>query len=121
MKRRIKSWILPCLVVWLCITANPARGQDNTVTKRYVKMEVGAMGLHCPFLGVTLKEQLQADTLFSELKVDKTDHFLTFAYIDSEELTADYFQKIAVRVGYPAEIIIVTLFDSQPTIDVKKK
>ena len=79
------------------------------------------MGLHCPFLGATLREQLSSDTAYSELKVDKSDHFLTFAFTKADSYTAEYFQNIAVRVGYPAEIITITLYDGQPPIQVREE
>lgn len=83
-------------------------------------MEIGAMGLHCPFLGVTLIDQLEADTAFSEVTVDKSDHFLTFSYTENPIYTQEYFQTIAVNVGYPASIVIITLFDEQPPIEARE-
>jgi len=122
----LKRYALYCYLVLIATvllsTNSISFGQDVTAQEKgYVKMKIGAMGLHCPFLGVTLKEQLKADTAYSELKFDKSDQFLTFAYTKDLKYTEKYFQDIAVRVGYPAEIVTITLHDSQPAIEVHKQ
>ena len=118
----VRSFYIVSVSIILGSSTPQAFGQsEQTAPKGYVKMEIGVMGLHCPFLGVTLKEQLAADSAYSELKVDKSDHFLTFAYTKTGNYSPAYFQNIAVGVGYPAEIVKITLHDTQPVIEVRKE
>ena len=108
--------VFVCLLMGILLASNSAVAQNGNASV-FVKMEIGAMGLHCPFLGVTLIDQLEADSSYSEVKVDKSDQFLTFSYTAGDLYNVEYFQKIAVNVGYPASLVTITLFGQQPSIE----
>jgi len=83
----------------------------------FVKIEIGYMGLHCPFLGTSLKDKIRNDSLFGQIHIDNNDKFITFSFPINAGLIEKDFEKMAVETGYSADIVKVTLSNSEFPID----
>ena len=90
---------------------------ESEVQQSYVKIEIGYMGLHCPFLGSNLKDNLKKEERFSNLFIDEGDKYLTFSFDQSLNLTESDLIKIPKDVGFSEEIITVTLSDTPFSTD----
>jgi len=77
----------------------------------YVKIEIAGGGLHCPFLGWSLKDKLKNREGFTDLYIDKNDEYLTFKFPAEMNLTKEELFKIPLEIGYPAGIVNVIIAD----------
>ncbi|PCH93782.1 MAG: hypothetical protein COB85_06425 [Bacteroidetes bacterium] len=110
--------IIIAFLVWSLIGfSQEAEIIKTTEEQSYVKIEIGFMGLHCPFLGNSLKDKLKNEEKFSNLFIDEKDTFLTFSFDKSLQLTESELVDIPKNVGYSEEIITVTISDVPFSID----
>ena len=103
------SFFLICNAPDCC--AQESNLNTQTEQQAYVKIEIGYMGLHCPFLGNSLKDRLKKKEQFSNLFIDKSDTYLTFSFNKSLNLTESDIIEIPKAVGYSEEIIKITISD----------
>ncbi len=106
------------LLVFFCLfaqtpmcLAQEADSNEPAEKQSYVKIEIGYMGLHCPFLGTSLKDKLKEEERFSNLFIDKADTYLTFSFDKSLNITESDLIKIPKDVGFSEEIISITISD----------
>ena len=95
-----------------------AEGQNSQVSPlKYVKIEIDHRGLHCPFLGVALKEKLKNMEGFKDFYIDKDDRYMTFTYPAEMPVTQKELMKIPIGVGFSESIVHVAIDDKPFKID----
>ena len=86
-------------------------------TLKHVKIEIDHRGLHCPFLGIALKDKLKNTEGFKDFYIDKDDRFLTFTYPAEMPITHEELMKIPIGIGFSESIVHVAIADKPFKID----
>jgi len=92
-------------------TAQNTTGQ----TAKFVRIDIGYGGLHCPFLGPQLEKKLLEMGDVSNLKVFKQESYATFELPSSKPVSDADIKQVAVKVGYPEADVVVVISDSLPS------
>ncbi|MBW8052078.1 MAG: hypothetical protein FVQ77_17390 [Cytophagales bacterium] len=122
MKTSLKNIGLTIILFCFCFTAF-AQSKDKHTKKHsttYVKIEIAGHGLHCPFLGMSLKDKIKNTQEFSDFYIDKDDEYLAFNFPSEMNLTKEELFKIPVEIGYPAGIVNVIIADKPFKIKNKR-
>ena len=77
--------------------------------KKYVKMEIGHGGLHCPFLGPKLETAIKNIQGVEDVKMDKVNSWLTFTLPTDNTMTDDELKQVGTKAGYPADDVSVII------------
>ena len=111
-------------VIILCISGLVFQGfaqvevkNTQKETLKHVKMEIEHRGLHCPFLGVALKDKLKNMEGFKDFYIDKDDKFLTFTYPATMPITQEELMKIPIDIGFSESIVHVAIADQPFEVD----
>lgn len=109
-----KSFRFLSLVTLFLIGFQLAGAQTSASTPiRYVRMDIGHGGLHCPFLGPRLEQGIKALNGIQNLKVDIRASYATFE-LPTEPVVSDVqLKELAVKVGYPPADVTVIISDKE--------
>lgn len=99
-------------------TAQDKVQNDQKGKLKHVKIEIDHRGLHCPFLGVALKDKLKKMDGFKDFYIDKDDRYMTFTYPAEMPVTQEELMKISTGVGFSESIVHVAIDDKPFKIDL---
>ena len=88
--------------------------------KKYVKMDIGHGGLHCPFLGPKLETAIKNIIGAEDVKMDKVNSWMTFTLPSDNAMTLDELKQVGTKAGYPADDVSV-IIDRNPFADSSPK
>lgn len=91
----------------------PLSAQTAPSTK-YVRLDIGHGGLHCPFLGIKIEGMLKEIQDVSSLKIYKRESYATFELPASTPLSESDIKQIGIKAGYPPDDVSVVVSDSAP-------
>ncbi|MGE0638011.1 MAG: hypothetical protein AB7P01_16325 [Bacteroidia bacterium] len=104
--------VLLLSAVFICYH-HPVSAQTTAATK-YVRLDIGHGGLHCPFLGPQLERKLTETGQVSNLKVYKKESYATFELPAATALSDADIRQVAIKVGYPDADVTVVVSDTAP-------
>jgi hypothetical protein len=108
-----KLYILILLATGFIFYCQPVSAQTTTAYK-YVRLDIGHGGLHCPFLGPQLEKKLVETGEVSNLKVYKKESYATFELPAATVLSDADIRQVAIKVGYPDADVRVVVSDTAP-------
>ncbi len=88
--------------------------------RKYVRMNIGHNGLHCPFLGPKLETAIKNIQGAEDLKMDKVNSFLTFTLPANNTMTPEELKLVGTKAGYPADDVSV-ITDIKPFANTEKR
>lgn len=102
------------LLAAACIFYQQPVSAQTTAAAKYVRLDIGHGGLHCPFLGPQLEKKLNETGQVSNLKVYKKESYATFELPAATELSDADIRQVAIKVGYPDADVTVVISDTAP-------
>ncbi len=91
-----------------------AASAATNATVKYVRLEIGHGGLHCPFLGPRLEQSYKAVSGIQNFKLFTRESYATFELTGQPEVSEAQLRDIAVKVGYPVTDVTVIISETQP-------
>jgi len=94
---------------------NIATAQTTSQSElKYVRINIGHGGFHCPFLGPQLERKLTETGQVSNIKVNKQESYATFEIPAASTLSDVDIRQVAIKVGYPEADVSVVISDTAP-------
>ncbi len=110
----MKQLYLILLLATGCIFYQQPVSAQTTAAAKYVRLDIGHGGLHCPFLGPHLEKKLTETGQVSNLKVYKKESYATFELPAATSLSDADIRQMAIKVGYPDADVTVLVSDTAP-------
>ena len=110
----MKQFYFLLLLAAGCIFYQQPVSAQTTTAAKYVRLNIGHGGLHCPFLGPQLEKKLNETGQVSNLKVYKKESYATFELPAATELSDADIRQVAIKVGYPDADVTVVVSDTAP-------
>ncbi|MES2138427.1 MAG: hypothetical protein V4511_01880 [Bacteroidota bacterium] len=115
-KNKIVLTIISTLVFFF-VSSIVSKAQSNsnnqTMGKKYVRVDIGHGAMHCPILSPKLETRLREIKNIENFFIDKRNSYATFNLPSDTEMTAESLKKIGTDAGYPADYVVITI-DSKP-------
>ncbi|MFY9308306.1 MAG: hypothetical protein WAQ28_04570 [Bacteroidia bacterium] len=97
----------------LCVSVKAQTAQNQSVSKKYVRMDIGHGALHCPFLSPKLEAKLREVKDVDNFFIDKRTSYITFELPANTAMTVESLKAIGTEVGYPPADVMVSM-DNKP-------
>ncbi len=108
-------YFLYALIVSSVFVQQTATAQNTAQSElKYVRINIGHGGLHCPFLGPQLEKKLKEMGDVSNMKVYKQESYATFELPATMPVTDADIRQVAIKVGYPDADVNVVISDTAP-------
>lgn len=123
LKNKVVLSIISTVVFFFVFsTASLAQSNNNdqTIDKKYVRVDIGHGAMHCPFLSPKLEAKLREIKNIENFFIDKRNSYATFNLPSDTEMTAESLKKIGTDVGYPADDVVITIDNKPITIATKQ-
>lgn len=110
-----------CFLISFCSFNLFAQNEKAIVqNKKYVQMNIGHGGLHCPFLGPKLETAIKNIQGAEDVKMDKVNSWMIFTLPADNAMTLDELKQVGTKAGYPADDVSVRV-DSKPITNSENK
>jgi hypothetical protein len=107
-------YILLLLAAGFVLHQQPVSAQTTAATK-YVRLDIGHGGLHCPYLGPHLEKKLKETGQVNNLVTYKKESYMTFEVPAVSTFSDVEIRQVATRVGYPDADVTVVISDTAPS------
>lgn len=98
----------------VCIQQTATAQNPTKSDSKYVRINIGHGGLHCPFLGPQLEKKLKEMGNVSNMKVYRQESYATFELPATMPVTDADIRQVAIKVGYPDADVNVVISDTAP-------
>jgi hypothetical protein len=109
-------YILFAFIAFSVFAQQTTATAQNTeqATLKYVRINIGHGGLHCPFLGPQLEKKLKEMGNVSNMQVYRQESYATFELPATMPVTDADIRQVAIKVGYPDADVSVVVSDTAP-------
>lgn len=111
---RILFSLVVSFLISIISSENSVAQNANASNVKFVRVDIGHGGLHCPFLGPQLEKKLKELVHVANYYVNKQESYATFEIPVSEIVTDELLRQVAIKVGYPAADVSVVISDVAP-------
>ncbi len=109
-------YILLLLAAGSVFYHQPVSAQTTApATTKYVRLDIGHGGLHCPYLGPHLEKKLKETGQVNNLVTYKKESYMTFEVPAVSTFSDVEIRQVATRVGYPDADVTVVISDTAPS------
>ena len=116
MKNLSNSKFLFLFPVLLLICSYNLNAQNITPPEtKYVRVDIGHGGLHCPFLGPHMEKKIKELGDVNNYKMYKQESYATFELPAAKQVSDADIKQVAIKVGYPEADVTVVISDTAPT------
>lgn len=81
---------------------------------KYVRVDIGHGGLHCPFLGPQMVKKIKEMCEASNMQIYKEQSYATFELPATSVVSDAEIRQVAIKVGYPEADVSVVISDMAP-------
>jgi|ERR1043165_311314 hypothetical protein len=104
--------LILCLIVFI-ICSHSSYGQTSSTTGvKYIRVDIGHGGLHCPFLGPRFEQSVKALEGVQNVKIYQRESYATFELPATPTVSESQLKEVVVKVGYPVADVTITLSDN---------
>jgi hypothetical protein len=108
-------YFLLVFIVCSVFVQQTATAQNTAPSEtKYVRINIGHGGLHCPFLGPQLEKKLKEMGNVNNMKVYRQESYATFELPATMPVTDVDIRQVAIKVGYPEADVNVVISDTAP-------
>jgi hypothetical protein len=100
--------------LFLCTSFVSSAQSTVTADVKYVRIDIGHMGLSCPNLGPRFEQKLKQVSGIQNLKVYQKGSYATFELPAQSTVSMDELKQIGTKLGYPVNDVVVTFSDKLP-------
>ncbi len=103
------------LLLTFFISLNKANAQTTLQsTTKYVRVDIGHGGLHCPFLGPEFEKKVKQMGNVNNYKANIQQSYATFELPATIPVSSEEIRQVAIKVGYPDADVSVVISDTAP-------
>lgn len=107
--------LFPAFFLFFILAYNSAAAQNTAQAEtKYVRVDIGHGGLHCPFLGPQMEKKIKELGDVNNYKMYRQESYATFELPVEKPVTDADIRQVAIKVGYPEADVSVVISDTPP-------